>query len=47
MNRNQRRAHALLWPLVLVVLIAVCAAALLAKSRIERAAEHAAVMRTQ
>ncbi len=47
MNRNQRRAHALLWPLLLVALIAVCAAALLAKSRVEHAAEHAAVMRTQ
>ncbi|MBY0567746.1 MAG: hypothetical protein K2P70_10560 [Hyphomonadaceae bacterium] len=42
MNRAQRRAHARLWPLLVLLLVAVFAAALVAKTRIERAEIDAA-----
>lgn len=42
MNRAQRRAHARLWPLLVLLLVAVFAAALVAKTRVERAAIDAA-----
>lgn len=42
MNRAQRRAHARLWPLLVVLLVAVSAAALFAKARVERATIDAA-----
>lgn len=37
MNRAQRRAHARLWPALVLLLAAVFAAALAAKARVERA----------
>lgn len=42
MNRNQRQAHALLWPVLILVVAAVSAAALVAKSRTAAAAQSVA-----
>ncbi|MBC7767666.1 MAG: hypothetical protein H7124_02660 [Phycisphaerales bacterium] len=41
MNRAQRRAHARLWPILILVLLSVSAAALVAKARIDSAAIEA------
>jgi|GEM_PF-2624142 len=38
MNRNQRRAHATLWPVLLLLMITIGGGALFAKARIENAA---------
>ncbi len=37
MNRRQRKAHALLWPLLLLVMAAICAGAITAKARLDNA----------
>ncbi|MEQ1819015.1 MAG: hypothetical protein ABL871_10425 [Terricaulis sp.] len=47
MNRAQRRAHARVWPVLIVVLLAVSTAALVAKVRIESAAVEAAAISSE
>lgn len=47
MNRAQRRAHARVWPILVLVLVAVSTAALVAKARIEGAAIEAVVIPTE
>jgi hypothetical protein len=41
MNRRQRGNHARLWPFLILVLVGVSAAALVAKSAVDRAVLHA------
>lgn len=45
MNRTQRRAHARLWPALLLVLVAIVVVPLLAKSAIDRAGQQPPAMR--
>lgn len=47
MNRAQRRAHAFLWPLLALALLAASAAALAAKVRVESAAPRPAATDVQ
>ncbi len=43
MNRRQRKAHALLWPLLLFAMAAICAGAVTAKARLDNAIAAAAL----
>ena len=47
MNRNQRKAHALLWPLLAIIGLVVCVAALSAKSETEDALAKASAAETE
>jgi hypothetical protein len=47
MNRNQRGAHARLWPLLLLILVAVTTAALVVKTQGDRAVRATAVAPAQ
>lgn len=44
MNRRQRGSHARLWPLLILVLVCVSAAALIAKSAVDRAVLNTTVI---
>lgn len=42
MNRRQRKAHALLWPVLLFAMAAICVGAITAKARLDNAIAAAA-----